>query len=85
MGSKFMLKATLDLFSHRNISNVFNIMDVYHNYIGPLSLMSKVLFLSKMLAGLSFLFGAQVVYLEVMRPFAKMALYRYVFFSFGKG
>jgi aarF domain-containing kinase len=38
-----------------------------------------------LLRGLSSLLGAQVVYLEVMRPFAEMALYRYVFFSLGKG
>jgi hypothetical protein len=63
----------------------FNIMAVYHNHIGPLSLTSKVLFLLKIPAGLSSLLGAQVVYLEVMRPFAEMALYRYVFFSLGKG
>jgi hypothetical protein len=39
--------------------------------------MSKVLFLLKMLACISSLFSAWVVYLEVMHPFAEMALYRY--------
>jgi len=63
----------------------FNIMVVCHNYIGPISLMNKVFFLSKMLTGLSSLLGAWVVHLEVMRPFVKMALCRYVFFSLGKG
>jgi hypothetical protein len=59
-------------------------MVVYHNYIGPIYLMNKVFFLSKMFACLSSLLGAQVVYLEVI-PFVEMALCRYVFFNLGKG
>lgn len=71
---------------HIKIYPVFsNIMVVYHNYIRRISLMSKVLFLLKMLVGLSSLLGAWVVYLEVMRPYVEMVVCRYVFFNLGKG
>jgi hypothetical protein len=63
----------------------FSIKVVYHNFNGHISLMSKVFFLLKMLASLSSLLGAWVVYIEVMRPFAKMAMCTYVFLSLGKG